>query len=272
MSFIERSVEMWTSTCGDAYNLLFSSPQQWNPQLWQMVQNINATMTIIAASLFVLFFLYGIIKQSVNIKEVMDPAFWFKPILHFVIGEFLLVQIMSIMLWIFEFCQGLMAKIGGGGAAFNASVPQEIVKALDEASFGQSLIQGILGLLLMLLCLFMSILLIITVWGRFLKMYIYSALAPLFVAAAAGEGTSDVSRKFVRSWINVCLQGVVIMLALIIYTKLIGSDSTKAIELVQNGEVISGIMYWTKDFAVGGLITLGICKSADHVISMMTGL
>lgn len=273
MGNIGRAVNLWVDTCGSAFDLLFSSPSEWNSDVWTLVQNINGVITLIASALLAVIFFYGVIANSINLKELTEPYFWIKPIMHFVLAEALLAMISQIMLLSFEFCQGVMSRIAGYSKGMSSTtVPGAISDAIDDAGFLSSLGLSVIGLLLLLLCLIMAIILLVTVWGRFLRIYMYTALAPLFIAAAAAEKTSDVSKKFFRSWLNVCLQGVVIMLALIIYAYLISSDSSAAVAMVESGDEMGGVMLWARDFAVGGLVTLGICKGADQFITSLSGL
>ena len=59
----------------------------------------------------------------------------------------------------------------------------------------------------------LAFLMILTVYGRFFRLYLYAALSPVALASFAGEGTSQMGRAFLKSYMGVCLQGAVIVLA-----------------------------------------------------------
>ena len=49
----------------------------------------------------------------------------------------------------------------------------------------------------------MSFILIMTVYGRFFRLYIFTALAPIPLATFAGEGPSFAGKQFIKS-ISAC--------------------------------------------------------------------
>lgn len=53
---------------------------------------------------------------------------------------------------------------------------------------------------------------ILTVYGRFFKIYLYTALSPVALASFAGEPTQNIGRSFIKGYSAVCLEGVIIML------------------------------------------------------------
>ena len=57
-----------------------------------------------------------------------------------------------------------------------------------------------------------------TVYGRFFKLYIYTAIAPIPLATFAGQPTQNVGKSFVKSYTAVCLEGAIIVLACVIFS------------------------------------------------------
>ena len=105
-----------------------------------------------------------------------------------------------------------------------------------------------LWLVTLLGCLLITVLaflMILTVYARFFKLYLYAALSPVALASFAGEGTSQMGRAFLKSYVGVCLEGAVIVLACIVYS----------------GEVIFNM-----------LVLVGLVKGADRVVREMFGM
>lgn len=272
MSNIERAFKVWTDTLNDVFATIFQSGSQWNPDVWQMIKNINAGLTIVGAALVPLFFLFGFVKSGLRLQDLKHPEAIFLPFVRLAISVAFLNASMSIMIYVFQIIQGCMAKIAGyGSVTFSMSVPEEIAEALDDTSIlsFDGIMVGIVGLLLLLAVYVMAIILLVIVWGRFLNMYIHCAVIPPFIAAMAGEPTQHFSASFIKSYCNVLFQGVVIVLALLIYSSLITSDHTSAIAAVEDGDNFSGIMLYAKDFLVGGLVTLMLCKTGDQIAGKM---
>lgn len=59
---------------------------------------------------------------------------------------------------------------------------------------------------------------ILTVYGRFFKLYMYTAISPIPLATAAGETTQSISVTFMKSYAGICLEGAIIVLAYIIFS------------------------------------------------------
>lgn len=66
---------------------------------------------------------------------------------------------------------------------------------------------------------------ILSVYGRFFKIYLYTALAPIPLATFAGEPSQQVGKSFIKSFCAVCLEGAIIILACIIFTQFASSTS-----------------------------------------------
>jgi len=64
----------------------------------------------------------------------------------------------------------------------------------------------------------LSFVMILSVYGRFFKMYMYAALAPIPLSSFAGEPSQNVGKSFLKSYAAVCLEGAVIVLACIIFS------------------------------------------------------
>lgn len=269
---VEQAFYLWTKYISKAFSIVFSSPEDWNPEIWEMVKTLNATMTLIGTAFLGLFFYIGIVKNCMDYRQLKEPGYWIKPLLKLAITNFVMTFSMEIMMGVFKICQGLMHKVSGVGTmSYTVDVPTAIKAAFDEVSFFQNVVIGVIGLLLLLFCTVLSVALLVVVWGRFLRLYLYNATAPIFISFGAGEATQSAAITFVKSWISVCLQGVIIVFALVIYTKLITNDNSEAVTLVESGAVYSGVLTFIADFTIGAIVTLGICKGADQIISKMTG-
>lgn len=268
MSNIERAFEIWIESLRDVWAIIFQSPSEWNPDIWQMIKNINAGLTILSSSLVVMFFLLGFIKAGIHIKELRQPEIMITCLIRLCLSVAIVNVSMSLMIYVFQIIQGLMSTIAGyGTASYSVDVPLEIVDAIDDTSLFSfnGIMTGLLGFLLIIIVYIMAIILMVIVWGRFLYIYIHCAVSGCFFAAFAGEPTTYIGISFIKSYVNAIFQGAIIVLALIIYTTLISSDSTAAIEAANDGDSFGAILLYSKDFLIGGFVTLMICKSGDQL-------
>ena len=53
----------------------------------------------------------------------------------------------------------------------------------------------------------LAFIMILTVYGRFFKLYMYAALSPIALSSFAGESTSFIGKSFLKSYIGVCMEG-----------------------------------------------------------------
>ena len=58
----------------------------------------------------------------------------------------------------------------------------------------------------------LSFIMIMSVYGRFFKLYLYTAIAPVPLSSFAGEPSQNVGRSFIKSYCAVCLEGAIIVL------------------------------------------------------------
>ena len=59
---------------------------------------------------------------------------------------------------------------------------------------------------------------IMTVYGRFFKLYLYTAIAPVPLSNFAGEPSQNVGKSFIKSYAAVCLEGAIIVLTCVIFS------------------------------------------------------
>ena len=109
---------------------------------------------------------------------------------------------------------------------------------------------------------------IMTVYGRFFRLYMYTAIAPLPLAAFAGEPTQSVGVSFLKSYAAVCLEGAIIVLACIIFSIFASAPPTV------DPSAAAATMVWDYigQLLFNMLVLVGTVKMADRVVREMMGL
>ena len=110
---------------------------------------------------------------------------------------------------------------------------------------------------------------ILTVYSRFFKLYIATAIAPIPLASFAGQPSSSIGVAFLKSYAAICLEGCVIVLACVIFSAVassppaIADDTLAAATIVWNyvGELIFNM-----------LVLVGAIKMSDRIIRELMGL
>ena len=114
----------------------------------------------------------------------------------------------------------------------------------------------------------LSFVMILSVYGRFFKLYMYTAIAPIPLSTFAGEPTQNVGKSFLKSYAGVCLEGAIIVLACIIFSVFAGSPPTV------NPDAAAASMVWSYigELIFNMLILVGSVKMADRIVREMMGL
>ena len=175
------------------------------------------------------------------------------------------------MLSIFKIVQGVMSTImksAGFGTVTKTILPQEIVKAVESCGFFESIPLWAVTLIGGLFVTVLSFIMILTVYGRFFKLYLYTAIAPIPLSTVAGEPTQRICASFLKSFTAVCLEGAIIVLSCIIFSLFASSPpvvDTSAAAVTQVWKYIGELIF-------NMLVLVGTIKMSDRVVREMMGI
>lgn len=239
--------------------------------IWEVIQKINGALMAIGLALLVLFFVVGVVKTCTNFSEVKRPEQALKLFLRFAIARGLVVYGMEIMMAIFKIIQGITSTIMttiGIGSASNTVLPQEIIEAVEDCGFLESIPLWAVSLLGSIFITILAFVMILTVYGRFFKLYMYTAISPVPLSCAAGETTQSVTVTFLKSYAGVCLEGAVIILSCIIFSAFAASPPV----VDADASAVSMVWSYITEIIFNMLILVGTVKMSDHVVKDMMGL
>ena len=269
---LENALDTWNSKLAEIWQLITQSPETFKGgTIWQVILKINGAVQAIALALLVLFFVVGIIKTCGSFTEVKKPEHALKLFLRFAIAKGVVTYGLELMLSIFKIVQGLMSTImttSGIGGATKTVLPSEIVSAIDSCGFFESIPLWAVTLIGGLFVTVLSFIMILTVYGRFFKLYLYTAIAPIPLSTFAGEPTQQVGKSFLKSFSAVCLEGAIIVLSCIIFSLFASSPpvvDTSAAAVTQVWKYIGELIF-------NMLVLVGTIKMSDRVVREMMGL
>ena len=159
-------------------------------------------------------------------------------------------------------------QAAGFGQPQSAVLPSEIVSAIEDCGFFESIPLWAVTLIGGLFIWVLSFQMILSVYGRFFKMYMYTAIAPIPLSTFAGEPTQSIGKSFLKSYASVCLEGAVIVLACVIFSAFASSPP------VVDAGAAAATMVWSYigELIFNMLILVGSVKMADRVVREMMGL
>ena len=208
---LEIGLGVWNDKLAELWTLITQSPENFKgSDVWNVIVNINSAVQGFGYGLLVLFFAMGVFQSAAGFRELQRPEFALRHFIRFALAKVAVGYGMEIMTAIFKICNGIVQSTMsgiGGMASMTATLPTDIVTAVDDVGFLDSIPLWLVSLLGSLLIWVMSMILILTIYGRFFKLYLYTALAPLSLSSFAGEGTSSIGKSFLKSYSGVCLEG-----------------------------------------------------------------
>ncbi len=172
---------------------------------------------------------------------------------------------MKLITGIFEIVQGVTSTITKTvvlGTDESTVIPQEIIDAVNNTGFLESIPLRAVTLLVSIFITILSFIMILTVYGRFFKIYMYTAISPIPLAVAAGESTQTVAFTFIKSYDGVCLEGAIILLSCIIFSAF--ASSASAIDT--SVSVVSMIWNYIGELIFNMLVLVGTIKISDRIV------
>ena len=269
---LENALETWNEKLAEIWQLITTTPQDFNGGgIWSVIVNINGAVQSIGLALLVLFFVAGMVKTCGSFTEVKKPEHALKLFVRFAIAKGAITYGMELMLALFNIVQGTISTImssAGFGSPQQTVLPAEMITAIEDCGFFESIPLWAVTLIGGLFITVMSFILIMTVYGRFFKLYMYTALAPIPLSTFAGEPSQNVGKSFIKSYCAVCLEGAVIVLSCIIFSLFASSPP------VVNPDAAAVTQVWSYigELLFNMLVLVGSVKMSDRIIREMMGL
>ena len=269
---LENALNTWNEKLAEIWQLITQSPQQFKGgTIWSVIVNIHGAVQAIGLALLVLFFVVGVVKTCGSFAELKKPEHALKLFIRFALAKGVVTYGLQLMMALFEIVQGLVSTImnaAGFGSAQQTVLPQEIIDAIESCGFFESIPLWAVTLIGGLFITVLSFIMIMTVYGRFFKLFLYTAIAPVPLSAFAGEPSQNVGKSFIKSYAAVCLEGEIIVLACIIFS--LFAASPPAVD--PNAAAVTQVWSYVGELVFNMLILVGSVKMADRIVREMMGL
>ena len=269
---LENALNTWNTYQDEMWGLLTESPQGFRGgTIWNIIVNVHDAVKAVGLGLLVLFFVVGVIKTCGSFAEVKKPEHALKLFIRFAIAKGVVTYGLELMMKLFLIVQGLIGRILGAagiGGAVHATLPQSIRDAVNRCGFFESIPLWAVTLIGGLFIMVLSFIMILSVYGRFFKIYLYAAIAPVPLATFAGEPSQSVGKSFIKSYCAVCLEGAIIVLACVIFSAFASSPP-----VVNSGAAaVTQVWSYVAQLCFNLLVLVGTVKLADRVVKEMMGL
>ena len=269
---LENALETWNSKLSEIWQLLTTSPQQFKGvSIWSVMVNINGAVQAIGLALLVLFFVVGVVRTCGSFTDVKKPEHALKLFIRFAIAKGVITYGMELMLALFDIVQGKISTImtsAGFGTPNQTTLPAEMVTTIESCGFFESIPLWAVTLIGGLFITVLSFIMIMTVYGRFFKLYMYTALAPIPLSTFAGEPSQNVGKSFIKSYCAVLLEGAVIVLACIIFSLFASTPPV----VNPDAAAVTQVWAYIGELVFNMLVLVGAVKMSDRIIREMMGL
>ena len=233
--------------------------------------NINDALKAIGLGLLVLFFAVGVVKTCSSVADLKRPEHALKLFIRFVLAKTAVDFGMDLMLAVLNIVQGMISRVisaSGASGLGSTTLPQEIIDKINDVGFWDSIPLWAVTLLGGLFITVLSFIMILTVYSRMFKLYMYTAIAPVPLSSFAGEPTSNVGKNFLRSYAGVCLEGAIIALACIIFSVM--ATSPPAVD--PNVSAVTAVWSYVGELIFNLLVLVGAVRMSDRIVKEILGL
>lgn len=269
---LQNALDTWNEKLAEIWQIITQSPENFKGGgIWDVIVQINGALMAIGLALLVLFFVIGVMKTCGSFAEVKKPEHVLKIFIRFVLAKAVVTYGLELMMAVFNIVQGVVSTImnaAGFGGATQTVLPQEMVSAIEDVGFFDSIPLWAVTLIGGLFITVLSFVMIMSVYGRFFRLYLYTAIAPIPLSSFAGEPTQNVGKSFLKSYTAVCLEGAIVVLACIIFS--LFATSPPVVDT--SAAAITQVWSYIGEIAFNMLVLVGAVKMSDRVVREMMGI
>ena len=269
---LNKALEVWNGKLEEIYFLISQSPEEFRGGvIWNTVCRIQGSMQAVGYALLVLFFLSGIMRNSASFAELRRPEHAIRPFIRFVLSKGVITNCMEWLKMFLDVVSGMITSIAGTAdleGSVTAEIPAEIVSAIENCGFLESVPLWAVTLIGSRIIWVLSFTMVLTVYGRFFRLYLYTAIAPVPLSSFAGEPSQEIGKSFLKSYAAVCLEGAAVMLACVIFSAFAGSPPSVQVDAAPAAMVWS----YFGELIFNMLILVGAVRMSDRVVREIMGI
>ncbi len=270
---LKWTFEFWNNKQTEIWQLVSTTPEEFKGgDIWRLALTLNDGLKAIGYGLLVLFFALSICKSTINFRDLRRPEQGLRFFIRFVLAKTAVTYGIDLMTAIFNICTGIVSVIAEkmGTAAADMALPEELETAVNEVGFLASIPLWLVTILGCLVIIVLSFVMILTVYSRFFKLHMYTAFAPIPLSSFAGEATSFMGKAFIKSYMGVCMEGAVIVLACLIFSAFTSSGNFGLVD-AESSAVVQVLAYLAETI-FNMLVLVGLIKGSDRIVKEMFAL
>lgn len=268
---LEHALETWNDKMTEIWQLVTESPVDFKGGgIWRVILDIHGALQATGLALLVLFFVVGVVKTTGSFAEIKKPEVAVKLFIRFILAKAVVTYGLELMMALFTIVQGIISTMmrRSGFSTQTMALPEAIAQAIEDVGFWQSIPLWVVTLLGSLFITVLSFIMILSVYGRFFRIYMYTAIAPVPLSSFAGEPTQSIGKSFLKGFAAACMEGAVIVLACIIFS----AFATAPPAVDEGAGAITMVWTYIGELIFNMLVLVGMVKMADRIVREMMGL
>ena len=213
--FYQLAKVVWDWCIGLSTGVISQDPQHFSPATWKFVTNTLYPWAMgIGLSMMNVFFICVFLKAASNLKENITLELCVEGMIRLVALNVLMQMGMQLMKTLFS-----MASLMGG-MVLDFQAPDFFTGEVDA---GSVLFWWFMGFLYFFIALICGMLIFLTLFSRYVKLYLLTVTFPLAMPSmVSGRGIDETAKSWVRSFLGNVFEIVVIALVMSISGRIIG--------------------------------------------------
>lgn len=215
---IRISLAIWNFAMDAVSNLLQDTPWSFSGDTWTFVNGtLYPWMLSIGLSLLNLFIMIALFQTLTNLHMNVTLELCVEVLIKIVAANVIFLNLSRLMRQFFRIARLMCVGLDGISGV-------DLELTAEDAAANSGLLSTVIGLLFVLVSIVCSFMILLAVYGRFIKLYLLVVMAPLAtVTVVGGRGVEHTFYAFLKTFLLNVFEIVVIQIILIICTKLMQS-------------------------------------------------
>ena len=217
------------SQIGEIATQVGTTPGQWNPGVFSLIRQLSETVVLPIAGLVLTFVAtYELIQLIIDRNNLHDVDTWifFKWLFKTAAAVLILSNTFNIVMAVFDVSQSVINSAGGliaDSTAVSPGMLDNFEAELIAMDIGPLLGLWLQSFLIKLVVVAINIVVFVIVYGRIIEIYLLTSLAPVPMATMVNREMSHMGQNYLKSLCAVGFQGLLILVCVAIYAKLVQS-------------------------------------------------
>lgn len=268
-NLISWMLEFWNKQMDEVIKLITQDQYSFfGGAPWGVIESVHQILVGIGVAMAMLFFTIGFFEQSTNFREWGKPEFVTKHLIRLIIAQVLVQQSLSIMIWIFNFVKGIILQVSQPTLNNSFTAPSGVVEAVNDLGFFKSIPAILVVLIGTIIVVALSFVILLQVYSRFFKVFLYAGVSPIFLSSYAWEGMDNSAKSFLKGYFGVCLEGLIIVVACMIFSSIASSDVTA---YTSGDDAIIFLFQYMANVIFQMLVLIATVKLSSSLVKEMLG-